>query len=164
MANDEISRKKAPKRDVLEVTKIGQWGQGDGIKYLHRLSCGHTESRKRIAPAGQMACTWCVVAEEKGADLRSLIGTRSTQQVFVDVADFIDDVNDDLLSEQDAMRLQGSLASALKIPSDSIDVVLEDVDGTLTVAYALVFLSAADAKRITTKNLSKIIDITIESE
>jgi hypothetical protein len=158
MANDDISKKKAPKRDVVEVTKVGQWGQGDGIKYIHRLACGHTEIRKRIAPANQMACTWCVVAEAKEADLRQLVAPRPVQQVFVDVNDIIDGASDDLISEQDAMRLQGSLASALRIPSDSIDVVLEDIDGTLTVSYALVFLSAADAKRLATKDTITILD------
>lgn len=165
MAYEDISKKKAPKREVLEVVKVGQWGQGEGIKYLHRLSCGHTEERKRIAPAEQMACTWCVVAKEKEQDLRQFATPpKPVSQVLIDVADLIDGADDDLITDQEAMRLQGSLAAALGIPNDAIDVVLEDIDGTLVVSYALVFLTAGDAQRIATKSRKPVIDIEEEVE
>lgn len=156
MANKDISRKKAPQRDVLEISKSGQWGE---VVYRHLLSCGHIEERKRVAPANRMACTWCVVAKEKEEDLRRLTAPQPTRQVLVDVSDIIDSSTEDLAVEEDASRIQANLASALKIPAGSIDVVLEDEDGKLRMAYAVVFLSAADALRIGSP-ASTIIDVT----
>lgn len=152
----DISRKKAPKQQVVEISRAGEWGS---VVYRHLLACGHIEVRKRVAPASQMACTWCVVAEEKNAELRSLMSPRQQSQVVVDIAELIDVVSPDISADEDAMRLQGSLASALGVPSDSINVVLEDVDGRLTVAYAHVFLSSADAFRLAKGAPRQILDI-----
>lgn len=156
MANQEINRKKAPQREVVEISKSGQWGD---VVYRHLLSCGHTEERKRVAPASKMACTWCVVAAEKEQDLRRLTAPQPTSQVLIDVADLIDQDTVDLAVEEDASRIQAGLASAFGIPANSIDVVLEDDGGSLQLSYAIVFLSAADAKRLS-RPQSTIIDIT----
>lgn len=153
---DEISRKKAPKRDVVEITRSGEWGN---VVYRHLLDCGHIETRKRVAPSSQMACTWCVVADAKDAELRTLTAARPQTQTLIDVTDLIDVASPDIAADEDAMRLQGALANSLGITVDSIDVVLEDVDGELSVAYALVFLSAADAFRIARGQSRLIIDI-----
>jgi hypothetical protein len=156
MANDDISRKKAPKRDVIEIVKAGQWGD---LEYRHRLSCGHVEVRKRVAPAKQMACTWCVVAVEKEKDLRTLVAPQPVRQVLVDVTDIIDDQNDDLAAEESASRIQAGLSAALRVPLDAIDVVLGDEDGQLQLAYVVVFLTAKDAARLA-KGSDPIIDIS----
>jgi len=145
MTNEDISRKKAPKRDVIEIVKAGSWGK---IEYRHRLSCGHVEVRKRVAPATQMACTWCVVAAEKDEDLRRLTTPQPTRQVLVDVADIIDEMNADLAGEESASTVQAGLAASLRVPLDAIDVVLEDEDGELRLSYVVVFLTAADARRL----------------
>lgn len=158
MANKDISRKKAPKRDVIEIVKSGQWG---AVEYRHRLSCGHVEIRKRVAPASQMACTWCVVAEEKEQDLRRLTAPQPTRQVIVEVSDIIDDLNQDLAGEEDASIIQAGLAASLRIPADAIDVVLEDEDGFLRLSYAVVFLTASDARRLASSAQSQAI-ITVE--
>jgi len=153
---DDISRKKAPKRDVVDITRSGEWGN---VVYLHRLSCGHVESRKRIAPASQMACTWCVVAERKGDELRTMLTPQPRAELLIDVTDMIDIASPDIAADQDAMRLKGSLCRALGVPADTIDIVLEDVDGQLTVSYAVVFLSAQDAHRLARGSSQTIIDI-----
>lgn len=153
---DDISRKKAPKRDVVEITRSGDWGS---VVYLHRLSCGHVESRKRVAPAPQMACTWCVVAERKGDELRTLLTPQPRAEMVIDVTDMIDVASPDIAADEDAMRLKGSLSRSLGVPADAIDVVLEDIDGQLNVAYAVVFLSAADAQRLAKGASNTIIDI-----
>lgn len=160
MTNEDISRKKAPKRDVIEIVKAGSWGK---IEYRHRLSCGHVEARKRVAPAPQMACTWCVVAEEKDQDLRRLTAPQPTRQVIVDVADIIDDMNADLAGEENASVVQAGLAASLKVPLDAIDVVLEDDGGELRLAYAVVFLTAADARRLASP-AHQDITITFDNE
>ena len=54
----EVNKKAAPQREVLEIGRIGGYG---GIEYRHRLSCGHTEVRKRKAQAKYIACTLCAV-------------------------------------------------------------------------------------------------------
>ena len=155
MANDDVNRKKAPFRDVIEIVKSGQWGD---VVYKHRLSCGHIEERKRVAPANRMACTWCVVAAEKEQDLRRLTAPQPTSQVLIDVADLIDQDTRDLAVEEDASRIQAGLAAALGVPANSVDVILEDDDGALRLSYAIVFLSASDAKRLAQPS-STIIDI-----
>lgn len=155
-----ISRKQAPKRDVVSIAKKGEWGN---VSYHHVLSCGHTEIRKRVAPAEQMACTWCVVASEKAAELRSLTQPQPvSSQILVDVADMIDVANADVAVEEDSYRAQGSLAAALGISSDSISMVLEDVDGELQIAYALVFLSSTDIRRLADGRRKELIDIVDE--
>lgn len=153
---DDISRKKAPKRDVVEITRSGDWGN---VVYQHRLSCGHVESRKRVAPAAQMACTWCVVAERKGDELRTLLTPQPRAEMVIDVTDMIDVASPDIAADEDAMRLKGSLSRSLGVPADAIDVVLEDADGQLSVSYAVVFLSAADAQRLARGASNTIIDI-----
>lgn len=156
-----ISRKQAPKRDVVDIAKKGEWGN---VSYHHTLSCGHIEIRKRVAPANQMACTWCVVASEKDSELRALLQPQPvSSQVIMHVADLIDIDNPDIAAEEDSFRAQGALASALGISSDSINMVLEDVDGELQVAYALVFLSSADIRRLTGGRRQEIIDIIEEA-
>lgn len=152
-----ISRKQAPKRDIVAITKTGEWGN---VTYHHQLACGHIEIRKRVAPAGSMACTWCVVASIKESELRQLTAPQPvSSQVVLDLADMIDVSNSDVAAEQDAFRSQGALAAALGVSNDSVDIVLEDVDGTLQVAYALVFLTSADVQRLSVGRRAEIIDI-----
>lgn len=51
--------KGAPRRAVLEIDRVGDWGE---VTYRHRLACGHVEVRKRPSPAKVIACSGCVHA------------------------------------------------------------------------------------------------------
>lgn len=138
----EVSNRKAPKRAVLSIDKQGSWGK---YEYAHRLECGHTEFRKRVAPTDKIACRLCVKAEAKGQELRALVAVPQREPVeFEDVFS----IEEDGLVELEASSLRGSLAAVLEVPAEAVDVVVSDVDGRLTVSSVVVFLSALDAKRI----------------
>jgi len=51
--------KGAPRREVLEIDRVGDWGE---VTYRHLLACGHVEVRKRPSPARVIACSGCVQA------------------------------------------------------------------------------------------------------
>ena len=143
----EVSNRKAPKRQVIAVDKHGSWGN---YEYGHRLECGHTEFRKRVAPTDKIACRLCVQAASKGEELRALVVVPQ-RTVMIDVDDVIS-MEDDHLVDFEAGRLRAGLASAWSIPQEAIDVVVSDVDGRLVVSSVVVFLSGSDAKRIATKS------------
>ena len=149
MAGDDggqMSRKAAPRRAVIEIVKTGSWGR---VEYRHRLECGHTEVRKRASSAPAISCMWCVVAEQKGAELQQLAIQQPVRNVMVDVHDLLDDgFSHDSVVDEDANRMAAGLASNLGIPIDSVDVVIEDVEGRLQVQYAVVFLDVRSARRL----------------
>lgn len=144
----EVNNRKAPRRTVLWIDKTGSWGN---YTYRHGLECGHVEVRKRASSAPKIACPACVRAEAKGNELRSLIATPQ-RQVLVEVDDIIA-LEDDHLVEVEAGRLRGALATTLGVSQEAIDVVMADVDGRLTVASVVVFLSGLDATRLANQKL-----------
>lgn len=148
MAGDDrgISRKAAPRRAIIEIVKTGSWGR---VEYRHRLECGHTEVRKRASTAPAISCVWCVVAENKDTELRTLVAQQPVRDVLVDVNDLLDDgFSSDSIANEDASRMMAGLSSNLGVPLESIDVVIGDVDGTLEVQYAVVFLDVRSARRL----------------
>ncbi len=144
--DERLSRKAAPRRAIVEIVKTGSWGR---VEYRHRLECGHTEVRKRASSAPAISCLWCVVAEKKDEELRNLVVQTPVRDVIVEVGDLLDDgFGADTLAAEDASRMVAGLSSALGVPSDSIDVVMEDVDGVLQVQYAVVFLDVRSVRRL----------------
>lgn len=136
------SLKAAPRREVLEVVKVGDWGE---VIYQHRLSCGHTEARKRQSPASHIACSGCVIAREFERN-----GPPAVRQV--PVAEPIDDgvVVDDIGSiEIEVQRITAALAKRFQVTSEAIDVAISAQNGTPEVGYVVVFLDAETAKRLT---------------
>ena len=51
-----MSRRSAPRREVVSIERFGRHGQ---VRYRHFLACGHVQIRKRVAPAGTVGCTDC---------------------------------------------------------------------------------------------------------
>lgn len=150
----DLNRKKAPKREVVNITRRGSWGQ---VVYVHTLECGHQEERKRPAPTPTVACTRCVLAEIKNEELRQ-IPTQPSRDVLVDVADIIDiDASADWFAEEDANMIRAGLAANLDIPIESIDMIMSDDDGTLALDFVNIYLSSRDARRLS--NRTPIIDI-----
>lgn len=129
--------RRAPKRDVVEVTRIGAWGQ---VRYQHRLSCGHIESRPRAASSKTLACAWCLRAEEIDKQIKSLSAPPAT--VFPEKEQSLDTF------ETDVEKLRAGLASKFSVPLDAIDISIVDVNGQLVIKSGLVFLSANDIARL----------------
>ena len=130
--------RKAPRRDVVEISREGAWGK---VKYKHLLSCGHTEVRPRAAKTPTLACAWCVRAESKGLEIKAL----GAGQILFDDSD----INQKLANEEiDISRTKAIIATRFQIPIEAIDVVVSDVNGNLVIQHALLFLSASDVARL----------------
>lgn len=136
-----INKKSAPQKKIVSIDKQGGWGD---VSYYHKLECGHIEIRKRASSAPKIACTWCVLGEEKGKELRAL--TLVQPPTLEEVWDFYDD---NINEEVDIAQLRAGLASAIGCPQDSIEVIAEiGDDNVLKVMYVNVFLDLENAKRI----------------
>lgn len=137
------SLKSAPRREVLEIVKIGDWGE---IEYLHRLSCGHTSKRKRQSSASHIACEGCVIAEEfakSGAPVARRVDDSPSLGSLPDV------MHDELGSvEAEAQRIAAGLAARFRVPTEAVDVAISAQGERAEIAYAVVFLDAATARRL----------------
>lgn len=136
-----VNKKSAPQKKIVSIDKQGGWGD---VSYYHKLECGHIEVRKRASTAPKIACTWCVLGEEKGKELRAL--TLVQPPTLEEVWDFYDST---INEEVDIAQLRAGLASAIGCPQDSVEVVAEVVENNvLKVMYVNVFLDLETAKRI----------------
>lgn len=142
---DKVNMKSAPRRTVVRIDREGAWGR---VEYVHELDCGHSERRKRPAKTGLLACSWCVVAEQKAEQLRELAVVPTRTQPSVD-DDLLDELGMSLaMSERELAKLKASLAAKFDVPLDAVDVVVEDNEGVLGVSYAVVFLDAGQISAI----------------
>lgn len=144
----EVNKKSAPQREVLSIERTGSWGK---VEYRHRLTCGHTEVRKRPSSAPKIACTLCVIAESKAVELRAL--TQPRKQELEPLPDSPDVIADDIAeAELEIQKLRGALASFLSCSPEAIDVVMEvDEEGKLEAQYVHVFLDIYTAKNVVAK-------------
>jgi hypothetical protein len=141
-----MNLKKAPQQEILSIDRTGEWGR---VEYRHRLACGHTELRKRPSTAPKIACSWCVIAEEKGEELSTL----ATRDDFIDVPVEEAWYDADAEHEVDAGRLRAGLVLSLGLPPESIEVVSEVNEfGDLQVRYVVAYMDVATAKRIANVN------------
>jgi hypothetical protein len=134
--------RRAPRRKVTEVTKTGSWGQ---VRYLHKLSCGHVESRARASSTESLACAWCLRVDEKSSEMKAI--SASPIHIFEEeeeqsLTDF----------EMTVERTRSGIASRFGIPIDAIDISVRDVDGKFVIKSAVVFLSSHDVARISKPN------------
>jgi len=129
-------RRRSPRRKIIRIEKIGKWGD---VTYHHHLSCGHMESRKRASPTNEIACPWCLKAEEKDKELRAM--TRNPVVLAFD----------DALADEEIKieRARAAVASRFGVPQDAVDIKSEDVLGLLVIRSATVYLSAQDVARAT---------------
>jgi hypothetical protein len=129
--------RKAPRRDVVEVSREGAWGK---VKYRHLLSCGHTEVRARVASTPKLACAWCLRATEKEQEMRALVA--APVQPYMDI-------DQKLAKEEiDISKIRATISSRFQIPLEAIDIVANDVNGQLVIKHALIFLSSSDVDRL----------------
>jgi hypothetical protein len=105
------------------------------------LSCGHTEVRARAATSPKLACAWCLRADIKDSEIKSLTAGAQIIQ--------IDDIDEKLAKEEiDISRTKAIIATRFQIPIEAIDVVVADINGNLVIQHALLFLSGADVARL----------------
>lgn len=136
------SLKAAPRREVLEVIKVGDWGE---VVYHHRLGCGHTETRKRQSSSSHIACSGCVVAREfaQNGPARPLVADAGLED------DDLDLTPDEFGSvEAEAQRVAAGLAARFGISTEAVDVAISARGGRAELGYAIVFLDADTAKRL----------------
>ncbi len=140
----EINKKSAPQREVLDISRIGGYG---GIEYRHRLSCGHTEVRKRKALAKYIACTLCAVTIITKRELGELATPNRIQQNPVDSPDVLGtQINS---SESDINRMTADLASVFQVPNEMISITYEsDEAGNLEVIGATIWLDKDAIKQV----------------
>jgi hypothetical protein len=122
-------RHQAPRREVIDIVRSGGYGT---TRYHHRLACGHTEIRRRPAPATTLGCERCaldVLVERRTSEaLAALPPTEAVSLVSVEAS-----------VEVDAARLRAGLAALLKVDLD--DVVMHTT--TTSITGASVWISAA---------------------
>ena len=139
-----MGKRQAPKREIKEIRRVGAWGK---VHYEHVLECGHTERLPRASRAIKIACSWCVKAEQKDEELRSLV---PKPRLLMDVFD-----EEDMSSgEVEVSRTRASLASILGIPQDAVEIFAIDSLGVLEIRSAYIFLSANDIRKVINKGAS----------
>ena len=128
MAEKQLSAKKAPRRPILDIVRVGDWGE---VEYRHRMSCGHTIIRKRSSSALVLACVDCLKAAafSKG----SLPSMNESDDVDVFRAEIVD------------AGIQSALASIVGVSPEAVDVVM-DANGK--IRYGLIFVSSDDIARL----------------
>lgn len=140
-----VNKKSAPQKNIVSIEKQGGWGD---VSYYHKLECGHIEIRKRASSAPKIACTWCVVGEQKGKELRAL--TIVQPPTLEEVWDFYDETTSE---EVDVAKLRAGVANAVGCAQESVEVVsIVDEENVLRVSYVTVFLDFETAKRIADKS------------
>ncbi len=129
--------RKAPRRKVKEIRRVGTWGK---VMYEHVLECGHTETRNRKATVPKIACAWCLRTSAKEIEIRALANP----------APLPDDYDSQLLkSETEIDRVRAKIAHEFRIPLEQVDVASVDVTGKLQISGAVIWLSASEVRRIT---------------
>lgn len=129
MAQGELSAKRAPRREVLDILREGDWGE---VNYRHRLSCGHTVLKKRASKAIVLACVGCLKAKEFSRGVMPKPYTETDDSALY-------------AAEITHSKMQTGLASLLGISAESVDIV---VNSNGDVRYGLIFVSASDIVRL----------------
>lgn len=138
-----MSKKAAPQQEVIEVIRSGRWGK---VEYIHKLSCGHAEVRKRSASTAKIACEGCLKAEMGTQMLAELAGAKP---VFADFADIHDEIASYVASyEQDVARTKAALAKKIGVEVSAVDIYVDETSDWGKVVQAVVFLEAWDIERI----------------
>lgn len=146
MAGEPVNLKKAPRRAIKEISRIGSWGR---VEYHHKLECGHIEVRKRANSTGIMACTGCVLSEQY--ERRAPKVRENDEHVGSDLSyDILDQLGSELaINEGTAQFLKAELAVRFNVPVEAIEVALDiDEMGQQSLSGAYILLSADEVIRI----------------
>lgn len=127
-----VSRKQAPRREVIQIERRGDWGD---VRYVHQLSCGHSDVRKRPAPAPHISCLACLHERERPAPE----GGQPLSLLEFDRNDRFAEI------EADVSALRARVAARFQIPHDAINV---HTDSTGRALWVGIVLTAEEASRI----------------
>lgn len=134
----DLSRKQAPRREIVEVIRAGDWGE---VEYRHRLSCGHTEVRKRPSPKSHIACVGCLASRE----LDRRLGEPASVPRGDPLDQIVDAPMDDIAAmEIEVAKIKAGIATRFSVPLEAVD----PVSGPDGIAYVVVFLDAPTARRL----------------
>lgn len=139
MDRRKVNLKKAPRRQIVDISRIGSWGR---VEYHHKLECGHIEIRKRPNTTGIMACAGCVLSEQ--------YEEREKPEEKNPNDEILDQLGSELaVNEKTTQSLKAELGRALQIPSEAIEVVLDyNEEGEQALSGAIILLSADEVIRI----------------
>lgn len=150
----EFNRKKAPQQRIVEIIKSGEWGK---VQYLHKLECGHMETRKRALTTDRISCLGCVRAEEAENILTTLARPTIISAPIEDT--WSDEIAEEIAhTEQEIGFLRAGIARYLDIPSEAVDVVMEQTDTGIELSYVVIFVDA-DTARSMAKGNDNFIDV-----
>ena len=139
--------RKAPRRTVESIERIGNWGS---VKYHHKLECGHVEIRARASRAPKLGCAWCLRTASKALEIGAVT------KRFEGPLDYDERMRE---NEIQVARLRGSLASALGVPAEAVDLVVTEKGADLIVESAVVYLSPRDIGRIANNAFRTVSDV-----
>ena len=144
MAGRNVNLKKAPRRKIVDISRIGAWGR---VEYHHKLECGHVEARKRAQTAETMACSGCVLSEEY--EKRSEAPPEDPNE---EILDFLG--SELAVNEKTAQSLKVEIGRAMNLTTDAIEVVLDiDEQGQQALSGAVILLSADEVLRIVSQTV-----------
>jgi hypothetical protein len=134
----EINKKSAPQNSVVDIIRQGQWG---GVVYLHKLSCGHLEPRKRPAKTEKIACSMCVKAStftKMSAEfIRTGVGYEGYDEIEVE-----ENQSEVLLSslQEEVSRMRVHIAKKLQLLPDDIIIHIEESEDGSNISGGSIFL------------------------
>ena len=134
----EINKKTAPQNTVVDIIRKGQWGD---VVYLHKLSCGHMEPRKRPAKTDKIACSMCVKASTFTKMSAEFVRTGVGYEGYEDIEIQENESEIALSSLQDEVsRMTVCIAKKLKVSPDDITIYIEESDEGPNISGGSIFL------------------------
>jgi hypothetical protein len=134
----EINKKTAPQNNVIDIIRTGQWG---GVIYMHKLSCGHMEPRKRPAKTEKIACSMCVKASTFTKMSAEFVRTGVGYEGYEDIEIQENESEIVLSSLQDEVsRMTVYIAKKLKVSPEDITIYIEESDEGPNISGGSIFL------------------------
>lgn len=118
---------------------MGAWGN---VKYIHRLECGHAETRPRASSAPKLACVTCLKVARLDEEMKSF---GSDEKIRPDAIDTAEIAGNDVAASD---RLAATIAHRFGVPLEAVGINTEYVGNRLEVVSGYVFLSASDILRL----------------
>jgi len=142
---EKINKKSAPQRDVGEIIRQGRWGS---VVYLHRLSCGHIEERKRPAATPKIACGLCVRSDAFAKQQLSLVRSGVGYEQYTDIEMPPDPTEVEMSSIlEDVARMRAAIAKNLDISADDVLIHVDEDEDGISIGGGYIFLDPDALKR-----------------